>query len=557
MQDAERIKPSASCNLKQISFELMNFFQQTNKWLFLAFVVAYFGLTVSRAQTGDSTEKLLADAGAALSSDDFDRADAVLQKILRTAPRNVKAHTLAGALADRQNNLRAAEKHFAVAAGLQPKSSETRNNYGAILFRVGRVAEAAKEFEASLLINPNQRSAQINLAQIYFAKGTPADLRAAEKLFEKAFVAAPDVEIARALVVIALRLGETERAAQDYLQYSALGKNSVLPNAARIGLGAALLEGNLIAEAVAELEAAFAVAPNDINVVVSLSRAYLARKDIKNAGRTLEAAVSRGVDDARIYAALAYVYEAGGYYENAIPAMRLAIERDSRNESYRFRYGLLLVDTKAPAAAVIRLTEAIKDFPGSARLWLGLGIAQFSDSKAAEARQSLKKALELDPRLVPALAYLAAIEDETGKSTEAALNYERALAFDGKSAVLNYLLAEALLKSAAIDAEKIEKHLRRAIESDAGLAAAHLALGRLYVRQKRFAEAAVALEKTVQLQPTRAEAYYQLGQVYVRLKRADESRTALLKFKELSELQKSQTTADRRELVRRLANVKF
>ncbi|HXG83743.1 MAG TPA: tetratricopeptide repeat protein, partial [Pyrinomonadaceae bacterium] len=367
----------------------MNFFQQKNKRLFLVVVVAYFGLTAGWAQTGDSTEKLLADAGAALSSDDLSRAGAVLRNVLKTAPRNVKAHTLAGALADRQNDLRAAEKHFAIAAGLQPKSSETRNNYGAILFRVGRAAEAAKEFEASLLINPGQRSAQINLAQIYFARGTPADLRAAEMLFEKAFAAAPDVEIARALVVIALRLGDTERAARDYRQYSALGKDSVLPVTARIELGAALLESNLIAEAVAELEPAFAAAPNDANAVVLMARAYLGRKDIKNAGRTLEAAVSRGVDNAEIYAALADVYEAGGYYENAIPAMRLAIERDSRSEPYRFRYGLMLVDTKAPAAAVIRLTEAIKDFPASARLWLGLGIAQYSDSKTVEAQQSL------------------------------------------------------------------------------------------------------------------------------------------------------------------------
>lgn len=535
----------------------MNFFQQKTKLFFALFTVLCFGLNTSFAQTKSLIEKLLADAGAALSSDDFDRTDTILQNVLRTAPRNVKAHTLAGVLADRQNDLGAAEKHFSIAAKLQPKSSETRNNYGVILFRVGRVSEAAREFEASLLLNPKQPSAQANLGQIYFAKGTAADLRAAEKLFEKVFASVPDVEIGRALVVIALRLNESEKAARHYARYSALAKDSILPTETRIEFGAALLESGLASEAVAELQPALAIEPNNVSLVVLMSRAYLAQKDIKNAGRTLESAVARGVSDAKIYAALADVYEAGGYYENAIPAMRLAIERDSRNEAYRFRYGLLLVDSKAPAAAVIRLTEAIKDFPESARLRLGLGIAQYNDGKAADAQQSLKKALELDAKLTPALAYLAAIEDEIGKSAEAASNYERALAFDGKSAVLNYLLAETLLKSAAIDAPRIEKHLRRAIESDAKLAAAHLALGRLYARQKRFAEAAAALEKTIELQPTRAEAYYQLGQVYIRLKRADESKTALSKFKELSELEKTQTKTDRNELVRRLANVKF
>jgi Tfp pilus assembly protein PilF len=127
MQDAERLKPSASCNLSGIFFRLMNFSRQKNKWLFSAFVVACLGLTTVWAQTDNSTERLLADAGAALSSGDFSRADAVLRKVLSNAPRNVEAHTLAGALADRQNDLQAAEKHFAIAAKLQPKSSETRN----------------------------------------------------------------------------------------------------------------------------------------------------------------------------------------------------------------------------------------------------------------------------------------------------------------------------------------------------------------------------------------------------------------------------------------------
>jgi cytochrome c-type biogenesis protein CcmH/NrfG len=61
----------------------------------------------------------------------------------------------------------------------------------------------------------------------------------------------------------------------------------------------------------------------------------------------------------------------------------------------------------------------------------------------------------------------------------------------------------------------------------------------------------------VRLEPNQAEAFYQLGQVYVRLKRPDESRAALAKFKELNELEKTQTKTDYSELVRRLANVKF
>ncbi len=536
----------------------MNFSRQKFIRLIFALLLPCLNFAVGSAQTNNSTEKILTEAGEAVSANDLSRAETLVKKLLTAAPRNADAQTLAGVLADRQNNLPAAEKYFAIAARLAPKSSAARNNYGAILLRRGRVAEAAREFEASLAANPNQPSAQINLAQIHFDKGTTADLQAARKLFEKALAAVPDVAVARALVVTDLRLNELEFAKNDFKQYAVLDKeNSSQPTSSRIELAASLLEKNLFAEAQTELEAALAASPNEIDAAILLSRAYLGQKEIKAAGRLLESFAARGADDAKIYAALAQVYAAGGFYENAIPALRMAIDRDKKNEEYRFRYGMLLVDTKAPAAAVIRLSEAVKEFPRSARLWLALGIAQFNDSKTVEAQQSVEKALGFDARLVPAIAYLAAIEDETGKSGEAAANYERALAFDEKNAALNYLLADALLKNAASDEMRIEKYLRRAIELDDALAAAHLSLGRLYARQKRFAEAATELEKTVAFQPDRAEAFYQLGQVYVRLKRADESRAALAKFKELSELEKKQTEAERRELVRRLANVNF
>lgn len=529
--------------------------------LMAATVFLFAGFLFVQAQAPqkiqNQTAKKIASASELISRGEFPAAENLLKQMVAAEPKNVAAQTLAGIVAERQNDLQSAEKHFAIAAKLQPNSPETRNNYGAILFRLGRANEAAKEFEASLKANPNQPSAQTNLAQIYFAKATAADLLTGRQLFEKVFAAAPDVEVARALVVIDLRLNEKQRAARDFQPYAILARDAALPAKTRIDLGASLLENNLLTEATSELESAAAVEPDNIDAIILLSRVYLAQKNIKAAGRTLESAVARGIDDAKIYAALADVYAAGGYYENAIPAMRLAIGRDSRSEQYRYRYGMLLIDTKTPAAAVIRLKEAVGEFPRSAQMRLGLGIAQFYDSKLTDARQSLEKALEFNPKLVPAFAYLAAINNVSGQSAAAAANYERALAINEKSAELHFLLADTLLKDSAADAERIEKHLKRAVELDDKITAAHLALGKLYARQKRFAEAAAAFEKAIRLEPNRAEAFYQLGQVYARLKRADESRAALAKFKELNAQEETQTKNDYSRLVRRLADVKF
>ena len=500
-----------------------------------------------------SIEQKLDDVGKALASEDLARAEMLLREILSVSPRNVTAQSLAGIVADRKNDLVAAEKHFALAAKLAPKSPETRNNYGAILLRLSRKSEAAREFTASLAANPNQPSALINLAQIRFDEN---NLQEARRLFEKAKAIQPDTEILRALLIISLNLKETDRAKHDFQEYFSSAENST-NQTARGEIGSVLLKNGLIAEAIQELETALAFEPNNINIIILLSRAYLRQKNIKSAGRVLESAAARGIDDAKIYAALADVYQAGNYYENAVPAMRLAIERDRSNEHYRFRYGMLLIDAKAPPAAVIRLKEAVSEFPNSAKIWLGLGIAQYHDSKLTDATQSLEKALSLDPHLMLAFPYLAFIKNVEGNSVEAAEQFKRALVIDPDNAVLHYLLADTLLKIASSDVGQIERHLRRAVELDPSLGSAYLGLGKIYARQKRFPEAAAALEKTIQLEPQRTEAFYQLGQVYARLKRSDESRVILAKFKELSEQEKTQTKTEYIDFLRRLANVSF
>ncbi|MDT5271213.1 MAG: hypothetical protein QOH49_3399 [Acidobacteriota bacterium] len=541
-------------------------FEVAFKLTLLTLLLAAFG-AASTAQTRRpalddraGVKRLLAEAAAAIERGDEAAAKSLSERALSTDPDNVTALTYLGALADHAGDLREAERRFAAAAIAAPTSAQARNNHGAILLRLGRVEQAAAQFEVSLRLDRNQPSPLVNLARIRFDSGTPEGLRRSLELFERAYVLAPDGDIARALVINSLRIGDTQLAAKYYREYSARLDSAdarVGGAAARAELGGALLDAGLADEAARELSAASRADSSNVETLVQLARAHLTHGDVPAAGRVLEGAVAAGREDARIYAALADVYEAGGYFENAIPAMRLAIERDPRNEAYRVRYGLLLVDSKAPAAALIRLHEALAEFPRSSRLWLALGIAQQADGKTDDARASFERALELDPVSAPVLAYLGAARAERGQYAEAAAFYERAIAVAPNQAVPYYLAADALLKMTEVDEARVSRHLARAVELDPGFAPAHLALARLYARTERFAEAAAEFERVVQLDPNSAEAHYQLGRVYVRLKRADDARRAMDAFKQLSEAKKEQRETDRRDLLRRLANVRF
>jgi Tfp pilus assembly protein PilF len=508
----------------------------------------------------EKTESLISEGAAALERGDISSAAQSFQRALKVDKDNVAAHTYLGVIADRAGNLAEAEKHFAAAAIAAPLSPEARNNHGAILLRMGRTEQAATQFEISLRLDKNQPSALINLAQIRFAAGKPDGFRQARELLERARAIAPDAQVSRDLLVIALRQEDTAAAARyfaDYTEQLASAQGHITEPQSRAELGAALLHAGLLDEAVTELNAASQASPDSIDVILLLARAHLARKEIAAAGRILEAAVARGLEAGPIYAALADVYEMSGHVENAIPAMRLAIERDPRNEQYRFRYGMLLTDTKAPGAAVLRLQEALKLFPNSARLWFALGIAHFADHNAAEAAVDFKHALEADSKFAPALAYIGMTEAEQGQYAHAEDYYERALAVDEKLTVAHYLLADAILKETSPDLQRAESHLTRAIALDQSFAPARLALGKLYFRLNRLEEAASQLERVIALNPNLAEAHYQLGRVYTRLKRNTEAQAAMTTFKRLSDEQKEQDQNERRDIVRRLANVMF
>jgi Tfp pilus assembly protein PilF len=511
------------------------------------------------AQRLKPNDQLLVEGVAAFERGDDSTARNLLERALAGDPRSAEAHTYLGALADRAGDLSAAERHFAAASRLAPQSARARNNHGAILLRLDRMREAAAEFEESLRLDPNQAKALVNLARIRFESGSPEGLRAADDLFRRADALAPDVEIARALAVIALRRGDRARAADCYRAYATRVASATgdTPAGARSDLGGALFEAGLLAEAEAELNAALTLDPANAETVLRLARVYLARKEIPAAGRALEAALARKVEAPAIYALLAVVYEKSGHIENAIPAMRIAIQLDPQSEKYRFQYGVLLTETNAPAAAVIRLNEALQSFPKSSRLHLAIGLANLKMDKNGEAAQAFNRAIELDPEFAQAYAYLGILRVAAGQYEEGVRCFEQALQRNPNIAVVHYLLADALLKQTDADAARIEKSLKRAIELDATYAPAPLALGKLHMRAGRLPEAVAEFEQVIRLDPNLAEAYYQLSRALNRLKRTAEAQSALAAFKRLSDSQKQQEQDEQRDIVRRLADVIF
>jgi Flp pilus assembly protein TadD len=235
-----------------------------------------FTLPFTQSETRkEQARQLVAEGRKALERGDDEGAKNLFRRAVILVPDEVEAHTFLGVLADRAGDLKEAERHFSAAAIAAPFMASARNNYGVILMRTNRPQLAAAQFEASLKLDQNQPSALANLAQIRFASGRAKEMRAARELFKRAQNIAPDLEIARALLVISLRLGEKESAAAEYRDYvnglSNDGSESAASAASsRAELGQALLEAGLLDEALRELDASLKLEPANAAAKTSL-----------------------------------------------------------------------------------------------------------------------------------------------------------------------------------------------------------------------------------------------------------------------------------------------
>ena len=116
-----------------------------------------------------------------------------LKKALQYDDKYVDAHTVIAVLYERIGNLPEAEKHYARAVDLAPKSGDTNNNYGQFLCAEGKYVEAQKYFSQAMQ-DPFYKTPDVvytNAGTCLMDHGGSAVLDDAEKDFRRALEANP------------------------------------------------------------------------------------------------------------------------------------------------------------------------------------------------------------------------------------------------------------------------------------------------------------------------------------------------------------------------------
>ena len=276
-------------------------------------------------------------------------------------------------------------------------------------------------------------------------------------------------------------------------------------------------------------------APSD-SIDAELARA-LGYLEAGEPARAVE--VIRGVlprrDTAAVRNQLGDALEAAGDLLAAAEEFQKAAHREA-TEEHLFDWGNNLLQLRAYEPATEVLSEAIRRYPRSARLHVGLGIARYSRGQFEAAIRAFCAAADLEPGDERPYLFLG---EMYGVSTELSPEVTKRLArFVERRpghALGHFFYAMSLWKGApgTVPPPDVQGHLKQAISLDPRLAKAHFQLGALYTDQRRDPEAIAALKEAVRLDPALAQAHYRLAQVYRRTGRQDLAEKALAAFERL------------------------
>jgi len=283
-------------------------------------------------------------------------------------------------------------------------------------------------------------------------------------------------------------------------------------------LASFLVQQRKLQAALPHLERARAIDPTHYACGHDLALAFLELGKLVEA-RAQIASMMPAHENAELHNLLGNVEERAGNFAGADPEYERAAHM-APTEEHLFDWGNNLLQLRAFEDATKVFTPAIVRHPRSARLYVGLGIAQYSRGQYEDAVKSFCQAADLaptDPRPYQFLGEMyGVVPAMAGEITSRLARFAKAHPRNGL-AQFHYAMSLWKGQSAeSADLKQVETLLRRAVLLDPKLAKGFLQLGILLSDERRYKEAIVQLQAAARADPKLAQAHYRLSQAYQR-----------------------------------------
>jgi eukaryotic-like serine/threonine-protein kinase len=485
----------------------------------------------------------------------------VLRLARRRYPQDFWAHDILGLhlLFGEPPDPREAGRCFAAAAALRPDSPLGWSNLGAALAYEGRVEEAVAALREARRVRPDFTAGARELVQYLVWVGKLEEARAELEAALRLRPDSPMLATERAgLLVAEGKADEAEAAYRDVLDRH---PEWVL---ARLGLAQLLTRAGRTDEALRLLADAERTHPDLPELHRTRGEALARRDDAAGALAAYRKEVDLNPRRAAGRAYLGIFLLAQGQKEEAVKALRQAVELAPGNVSYRLSLAEALSKAGRPAESVVEaslalrraeqwpatearaellawahhrlgvalsavgeleqaedhLRQAIRLRDGHPAYHEDLGIVLWKRGKTEEAIGAYAEAARLGPDWARVRNRLGNAYYNLGRYDEAADAYREALDRRGDSAVFAFNLAGAEMGRGRFG--PAEEAARQAVALKGDYAGARLRLGVLLLRRGQAAEAETHLRRAVALAPKDAEVHSWLGEALRRQgKKAD------------------------------------
>lgn len=296
-------------------------------------------------------------------------------------------------------------------------------------------------------------------------------------------------------------------------------------------------EWSLRRASLADLERRARARPNDPLLQYWLGRKRAAAEQLEGAVTAYRQATSADPSEVRALVGLGEALRRLGRDEEATGILSTALARDPNAADAHA--GLALIEERRGEApqALEEAQRAVRTTPDRAAGWYALGMIHHRLEQPGRALPSLRWAARLAPEEARYQQLLGEVLRDLGRLDEAEPPLLKALALapDYSEAHLSLGQLYAARPPPAVNLPRASRELERARDLAPREWAPHYHLGRAYLRQRRFADAARELRQVLDLAPDYDPALFDLSRACAGMGRQAQARQLLASFETASE----------------------
>jgi len=421
-----------------------------------------------------NTSSSVNDIEALIRAQDYDRARTMAQTALRSSPRNPRLWTLEGII-----------------------DSIT-----------GKTADASRDFETALKLDPDDPAALRGEVQIFYKS---QDKRAIP-LLERILAKAPNDNTAHEmLATLQEKQGDCKGAVE---QFALAGSATASHPLSLEGYGKCLMQLQRPADAAPIFQQLATALPRQTWPRYDLALAFADAGQNQSAIEVLTPLIASDHPDPDMLRLAYDAYEASGDTPKAVALLRQAIVINPDEPSYYVAFTALCLNHESFKVGVDMLDIGIRHIPHSSSLFIARGLLYAQMAQYDNAEADFRTAEKLDAAQGVS-AYAIDLTDLQKNKPEVAIEHVRAqLRTHPRSALLHYLLAKLLWaqgnQAGSAAMAEAQKEASAAIALKPDLNEARDLLGDIDIASTRYSDAERQSRTALQNDPSDQTAIYHL-----------------------------------------------